>query len=94
MNLCYILFSPKLDRFYIGATHDGIEERLKKHNAHSHGNEHYTATAVDWEIFLVIECTDYPQAIRIERHIKKMKSTTYIKNLKKYPEMIQKLYQK
>jgi putative endonuclease len=29
--------------------------------------------------------------MKIERHIKKMKSKKYIQNLKKYPEMVEKL---
>ena len=88
---CYIIFSKKLKRFYIGATHDVLEERVQKHNEHTYGNHRYTAKANDWEEFLFIETSDYKQALKVEKQIKKMKSTAYIVNLTKYPEMILKL---
>ncbi len=88
---CYILFSKKLNKFYVGATHDNIEQRLEKHNEHSYGNQHYTSLANDWELFLSLEANDYPHAIRMERKIKSMKSKSYIKNLKQYPELKHKL---
>jgi putative endonuclease len=88
---CYIIFSSTLNRFYIGALQEDLLERIKKHNDHSYGEHRFTAQASDWELFLFIECPSYAMAVRIERHIKDMKSSTYIKNLKKYPEMIEKL---
>jgi len=48
----------------------------------------------DWALFLKIEVVDYPHAIRLEKHIKSMKSSKYISNLKKYPELIQKIVNK
>ena len=50
--------------------------------------------AIDWGLFLTIENLNYQQARFVEAHIKKMKSTDYIKNLKKYPEMVSKLVEK
>ena len=85
----YILFSNNLNRFYIGETSD-FESRLAQHNSGFYENA-YTKQANDWKEFLLIECNNKSQALRMESHIKKMKSVTYIKNLKKYPEMIQKL---
>lgn len=38
-------------------------------------------------MFLVIECNSFIQAKAIELHIKKMKSTRYLQNLKQYPEI-------
>ena len=94
MNSCYIIFSKKLNRFYIGVCHDDLEERIKKHNEHSYGLNKFTAKADDWELFLKIDCIDFKQAVKIEKHIKSMKSSRYIKNLAQYPEMIEKLKQK
>ncbi len=88
---CYILFSKKLNKFYIGATNESAEKRLIKHNEHCYGNQHYTAIAKDWEIFLSLEAIDYPHAIRMERKIKSMKSKTFIRNLKQYSELRKKL---
>lgn len=63
----------------------------KKHNDGSYGDHRFTAKANDWELFICIECDSFKLATAIERHIKKMKSSTYIKNLKLYPEMIDKV---
>ncbi|MGB5941902.1 MAG: GIY-YIG nuclease family protein, partial [Leeuwenhoekiella sp.] len=87
----YILFSKKLDRFYTGETAD-FNTRLKFHReAPAHK---FTAKAKDWELFLKFQCDCKPQALQIEGHIKKMKSKTYIRNLLKYPEIIDKLKNK
>jgi putative endonuclease len=91
MTGCYIIFSQKLGKFYIGITQEDVHVRLEKHNSHGYGEHRYTAAANDWELFLFIATHDYSHAVRIEKQIKKMKSKTYISNLKKYPEMIEKL---
>ena len=51
----------------------------------------FTGKADDWETFLEIPCQSKKQALAIETHIKTMKSSIYIKNLKKYPEIIDRL---
>jgi len=91
---CYIIYSSTLNRFYTGVTHVDLSDRLIKHNIAAYGNHRYTAKANDWELYLAIHCFSYSQAIGIERHIKKMKSSTYIRNLGKYPEMVEKLLAK
>ncbi len=88
---CYIIFSHKLNRFYTGACHDNLETRILKHNEHAYGKNRFTATANDWELFLEIPANDYAHAIRMEKAIKAMKSAVYIKNLKKYKELRDKL---
>jgi putative endonuclease len=87
---CYILYSKKLNSFYIGATSEEVDIRLYKHNNKSYGKHRYTAKTEDWEIFLILEAKNYSHAIRLERKIKSMKSKTFIRNLKKYPELRQK----
>jgi len=42
-------------------------------------------------VFLVIENLEYQQSRKIKNPIKRMKSKTFIENLKKYPELIEKL---
>ena len=91
MSACYILYSIKLDKFYIGVTQEGVQERLIKHNSKHYGAHRFTATADDWELFLNIPTENYNHAIRIERKIKGMKSSNYIRNLKKYPELLKKI---
>ena len=54
----------------------------------------FTYRANDWEVFLKIDCESKEQAVGIEKHIKKMKSSIYIRNLKKYPEIQKRLLAK
>ena len=89
MASVYILFSNKLDRFYIGSCkefHFRFEQHLGKVYPGS-----FTGNADDWQLFLLIEDLSYSKARSLERHIKKMKSRVYLQNLAKYPEMILKL---
>ena len=88
---CYIIYSDKLCRFYIGVTQDDVFSRIKKHNDSSYGNHRFTAKANDWELFLFIDCLDFGHALRVERKIKSMKSSIYIRNLVAYPELLEKL---
>ncbi|MHB9140412.1 MAG: GIY-YIG nuclease family protein [Paludibacter sp.] len=88
---CYIIFSDKLNKFYIGATQEEISLRIEKHNQGGYGKHRFTAVADDWTLFLFISANDYAHAIRLERKIKSMKSVKYIRNLNKYPELLEKL---
>ena len=90
----YILYSSKLSVFYTGSTILEPEERLERHLSKYYRDNKFTAKSDDWEIFFVAECASKAQAIGIERHIKRMKSKIYIKNLTIYPEIIQKLKEK
>jgi putative endonuclease len=87
---CYILYSKSINRYYVGYTSD-IIERIKLHNSSTFGNKSYTHCTSDWELFLLIECANIEQAVFIESKIKGMKSKVYIQNLKKYPEIIEKI---
>jgi putative endonuclease len=90
MTFCvYILFPKKLNGFYIG-TSDDFQKRLIQHNSAKDKSSH-TYRGIPWEEFLVISHLNSSQAYAIEKKIKSMKSQVYIRNLKKYPEMIEKL---
>ena len=91
MTGCYILFSDKLHKFYIGAIHEDVATRIAKHNQGAYGKHRFTATVDDWKLVLFIPANDYAHAIRMERKIKSMKSAKYIQNLVAFPELIQKL---
>ncbi len=93
-HICYILYSKKLDRYYTGYTTKTAEERVNRHISEYYGVTKFTHRAKDWVIFLEIGCEKACQAIKIESHIKRMKSKIYIENLKKYPEIIIKLKDK
>ncbi|WP_417609904.1 GIY-YIG nuclease family protein [Owenweeksia hongkongensis] len=87
----YILYSKKLNRYYTGYSSD-LKVRVEFHqNAET---RKFTAKADDWELFFKLICTSEHQALSIEKHIKKMKSSQYIQNLAQYPEMTQKLLSK
>jgi len=88
---CYIIYSKKLDRFYVGSTVLKPEHRLDVHLAKYYGNSKYTAKADDWLLYFKIECNSIDQARYLEKHIKKMKSRKYLKDIKHYPEIINKL---
>ena len=90
----YILHSSKLNRFYTGSSELAASERLELHHKKYYGGNKFTAKADDWKLFMTIECSNKSQALAIEKHIKKMKSSKYINNLKQYPEMIDKLLDK
>ena len=86
----YILLSPSKNKYYIGYTNTSSLERLRKHKEKYYVKA-YTKSIDDWELYFEILCNSEKQAINIERHIKRMKSRKYIENLKKYPEMTEKL---
>jgi len=86
----YILLSEKSNKFYVGQTSLQPEERLAQHNS-GHYDEKFTLSGIPWNLFYVIKCVSREQAIKIERHIKNMKSRKYIEDLKKFPEISEKL---
>ncbi len=88
---CYIIFSQKLNHFYTGVCQDEPAEWIKKHNSHAYGKHRFTATADDWTLFLDIPFSSFAHAVRLERFIKSKKSSVYIQNLKKYPEILEKI---
>lgn len=89
MASVYILYSGKLDKFYTGSCMD-LHYRIGQH-LNKDFIDSFTAKADGRTLFYFKVNLDYRQARFIERHIKEMKSKVYIQNLKKYPEMIEKL---
>ena len=77
MPYCYIIFSEKLNKYYVGACMD-IERRLYEHNI---GHSKFTKTGVPW----VLKHKEYfhtlPLAKQRETYIKKQKSRKYIETL-------------
>ena len=90
----YILYSKQLDKFYIGATRLNPTLRKERHLSEYYGSSKFTVKATDWNLYFEIECTSFTQALKIENHIKRMKSKSYIRNLHKYQEMTEKLLEK
>ena len=90
MSTLYILYSKRLNRYYVGITSTLLSERLEKHNHSSYGF-HYTSKASDWVVTLAIECDSFALARRMEIHIKRMKSRKFIELLIHDEKEVQKL---
>jgi putative endonuclease len=77
----YILYSIKLDQYYVGHTCEELKERLRKHLSNHSG---FTARSKDWELVYSEPYLDKSSAYRREREVKSWKSK------KKLKEMIEK----
>lgn len=89
MASVYILYSSTLDKYYIGSCKE-IISRINDHLS-KYFPDAYTAKVSDWVIFFQIDGLAYSQARKVEMYIKKMKSRVYVQNLRKYPELAEKL---
>jgi len=77
MATMYILYSEKLNKFYVGACTD-MDRRLYEHNI---GHSKFTSTGIPWIIVYREEFETLPLAKQREIHIKKQKSRKYIESL-------------
>ena len=77
MPFTYILYSSKLDKYYVGACID-IDRRLYEHNI---GHSKFTSTGMPWELKFTKEFETLQEAKVFEQKIKKMKSRKYIEGL-------------
>ncbi len=89
MHKVYILYSPSIDRYYVGQS-ENFDQRLEWHKDKLF-EKSFTKKADDWLVFLTIVCLSRKHADNIENHIKRMKSRRYLETLKKYPEIAQRL---
>ncbi len=77
MPYTYILYSAKIDKYYIGACTD-MQRRLYEHNI---GHSKFTKAGTPWMIVYTEEFDTSLQAKQRELQIKKMKSRKYIEGL-------------
>jgi putative endonuclease len=77
MAFVYILYSEKLNKYYVGACID-IERRLYEHNI---GHSKFTSTGMPWQLMYTEEHATLQLAKRRELEIKKKKSRMYIEKL-------------
>jgi putative endonuclease len=77
MYYCYILYSEKLDKYYIGSTTDLIG-RLQRHNTSNHG---FTSTGKPWIMKYSEEFENKTLAIKRELQIKSWKNRNTIEEL-------------
>ncbi len=77
MPCMYILFSEKLNKYYVGACTD-LNRRIYEHNI---GHSKFTKTGIPW-VVIYSEAFDTLQESKArEFEIKKMKSRKYIEEL-------------
>jgi putative endonuclease len=77
MPFTYILYSEKLNKYYVGACTD-LERRLYEHNI---GYSKFTSTGTPWILKYKEEFPTLEEAKKRESYIKKMKSRKYIQDL-------------
>ncbi|MBK6285763.1 MAG: GIY-YIG nuclease family protein [Draconibacterium sp.] len=77
MYFCYILFSSKLDKYYIGST-GNLEGRLQRHNTSNTG---FTSTGKPWEIKYFETFETKSGAMKRELELKKWKNRILIEEL-------------
>jgi putative endonuclease len=77
MPVTYILYSSKMDKYYIGACID-LERRLYEHNI---GHSKFTRSGIPWEVKYTEYFETLQEAKKREASIKKMKSRKYIETL-------------
>ena len=73
----YILYSPSADKFYVGHSND-VARRFSEHNNPIRNT--FTSKHLPWELACFFEVSeDRGEAMKIEKHIKKQKSKSFIK---------------
>ena len=77
MYKVYILYSRKLDRYYVGYTRD-IDRRIKEHNRRK---GKYTDGGIPWELVHIEEYETKASAMQREKYIKSQKSRAFIQSL-------------
>ena len=92
MHYLYIIYSPKVNKFYVGET-DNIALRLLKHNNHSYEGS-FTKIAEDWEVVLSFECSSKSQSLSLEKFIKRMKSKRFIQKIIENPKILDEIISK
>ena len=73
----YIIYSNKIDQYYIGQT-ENIENRLYRHN---NSGSKSTKKANDWVLMYTEEFPTRVLAVKREAEIKKKKSRVYLESL-------------
>ena len=92
MATVYILYSQKIDHYYVGSCLD-LTARMEEHLT-GKMDLAFTKRSNDWIVYFEISNLEYQVSRKIESHIKKMKSRKYFENLVTYPEISQKLIEK
>ncbi|PCE64812.1 GIY-YIG nuclease family protein [Sediminicola luteus] len=74
----YILFSEKLNKYYVGYTND-LSERIERHNT---SRSKYTSRGIPWKLLKVYPCKDRSEAVQLEKVIKGKGARRYMEDKK------------
>jgi len=77
MAFVYIIYSVKVNKYYVGAC-TNLERRLYEHNI---GHSTFTSTGIPWELKYTEQFGSLLEAKKREKEIKNKKSRIYIENL-------------
>ena len=77
MAYVYIIYSSKVNKYYVGACSD-LNRRLYEHNI---GHSKFTSTGTPWELKYSELFSNLQDAKKRELEIKKKKSRIYIEQL-------------
>ena len=77
MPVMYIIFSEKLNKYYVGAC-TNLQRRLHEHN---NGHSKFTSLGLPWTLVLTEQFDTLAEAKKREMKVKKMKSRRYIEEL-------------
>lgn len=85
----YILYSARLDKYYVGRS-ENVELRLTFHNNPIESRK-FTARGTPWQLRMTIPCQTKAQSIRMEKRIKQKKSRKFIESLLNDETQVQKI---
>ena len=74
----YILFSPSINRYYIGTTGEELKERIRRRNTNHNG---FTGKKGDWELRYSESYASKTDSYQREKEMKSWKSRKMIEKL-------------
>jgi putative endonuclease len=77
MFYCYILYSEKIDKYYIGCTSD-VNGRISRHNSSNHG---FTSTDKPWILKYSEAFGKKAEALKRELQLKSWKNRKVLEEL-------------
>jgi putative endonuclease len=82
MFYTYILYSSKLNKFYVGQTNN-LDQRLFFHN---NGNSKFTALGIPWVLIWYSPKPNRKAALILERNLKNLTRKRKVRFMRKYTE--------
>jgi putative endonuclease len=74
MFVTYILYSPKVNKFYTGQT-DDMNRRLEEHNR---GKTPFMANGIPWKLIFSKQFDSRADAMKLERFIKRRGAARFL----------------